>query len=994
MRNLCILSVAFALMICGTSFASAQSVVRGVVLDGDKIPIMGANVRIPGTSIGTVSDLDGAYRLTVPESSVVGGESKLLFSFIGFIPQELTVNFSQSKDVELNVIMSLDAEVLGDVVVVGYGTVKKEDATGAITAISSDDFNQGAITAPQDLLTGKTPGVQITNGGGSPNGASTIRIRGGASMSASNDPLIVIDGVPLDTDGLEGMGNPLNSVNPSDIETFTVLKDASATAIYGSRASNGVIIITTKGGKGSEKLSIDYAGKVSVATAAKVADVMNADEFREFVTTLYGADSDAVSILGDTSTDWQDEVIRTSISHDHSLGIKGGIKNLPYRLSLGYTKQNGILENSSLERFTVGLNLHKNLFDNHLMVSANTKYMHVENSFPEGDMLGDAVAFDPTQQIYDSSSPYGGFFTWTDINGDPVSIATMNPVAKRELFSDRSEVDRYILNGKVDYKLHFFPQITATLNLGLDRSTSSGEKVAQATAAWESPTDPERAGTYSPKSQDKTNKTLDFYLTYSETFNQHRVKAMAGYAWQHFKKEGSNVTYNYEQTNEKSAIKYYANQNYLVSYFGRVEYDYNSKYLITGTVRRDGTSRFSEDNRFGLFPAIGAAWKINDEAFMENNEILSDLKLRLGWGITGQQNVVNNDLPYQGNYVLSDNQALYPWQGEYSQTLRPEGYDENIKWEETVTYNGGVDFGLLENRITGSVDLYYRETTDLINTIPIPAGSNLTNELTTNVGNLENKGVEFSINYRSRADRDFSWEMGANFTYNENKITKLTQTDDPSYLGVETGDITGGTGSKVQIHSVDHPTNSFFVYQQVYDEMGKPIEGLYVDQNEDGLINNLDKYQLGQAAPKVMVGLNTSMNYRNWDLSLSGRCQFGASIYNDNKSNNGTTQDVYNSGGNYLTNRLRSARDGFGSTQFWSDYYVEDASFFKLDNATVGYRFTNLKRENLNIRVYATGQNLFVITPYDGIDPEVSSGIDNNIYPRPRVIMMGVNVGF
>lgn len=993
MRKLYILSTILGLMICSVSFVNAQNVVKGVVVDSDKMPIVGVNISIPGTTLGTISDLDGNYLLEIPDQNLDAGVVGLNYSFIGFKSEQANVNFSSSKSVTINIELQLDAQLLEGVVVVGYGTVKKEDATGAITAISSKDFNQGAISAPQDLLTGKTPGVQITNAGGSPNGESTIRIRGGASMSASNDPLIVIDGVPLDTDGVEGMQNPLNSVNPADIETFTVLKDASATAIYGSRASNGVIIITTKQGSSSEKVSLTYSGKVSVATAIETLDMMDADEFREFVTELYGADSDAVATLGDASTDWQEQVLRTSISQDHNIGIKGGIDGLPYRLSLGYTDQQGIVENSSLNRFTVGLNINKKLFDNHLTVSANTKYMYIENSFPEGGMLGSSVSFDPTQNVYDESSPYGGFFTWVDNNGDPVTIATTNPVAMRELHSDKSKVNRYILNGKADYKLHFFPQVVATVNVGLDGSTSSGQSVTQATASWQSPTDPARAGQYTPKDQDKLNKTLDLYLTYSDTFDKHSVKAMGGYAWQHFKKEGSSVTYNYDQTDEKSALNSYANQSYLVSFFGRAEYNYDNRYLLTATVREDGTSRFSEDTRWGLFPAVGLGWKINEESFMEDNDLFSNLKLRAGWGVTGQQNVVNNDLPYQGNYVQSDEQALYPWAGNDIKTLRPEGYDENIKWEETITINGGVDFGILNNRVTGSVDAYYRKTDDLINTIPIPAGSNLTNLLTTNVGNLENRGVEFMLNYQSEGNGDLYWTVGTNFTYNKNKVTKLTQTDDPSYLGVETGGISGGTGSTIQIHSVDYPTNSFFVYQQVYDEDGAPIEGLYVDQNEDGLINDEDKYRLGQAAPTVMIGLNGSANYKNWDFSVSTRAQFGASVYNNNKSTTGTTQDVFNSGGQFLTNRLRSAKDGFGSSQYWSDYYVEDASFFKVDNFTVGYKFENLK-EGMNLRVYATGQNLLTVTNYGGIDPEVSSGIDNNIYPRPRTVMFGVNFGF
>lgn len=974
------------LSIQGAFLLYAQSVeFNGEVFDeyGDALP--GVTVVVQGTSNGTITDLDGRFMLNVDVGDL------MVFSFIGY--EDFTYTVVSGSPVVITMLPS--AELLDDLVVIGYGTVKKDDATGSVVAISAKDFNKGAITSPQDLLVGKTSGVQITSDGGAPGAGSTIRIRGGSSMSASNDPLIIVDGVPLDTDGVAGMSNPLSTVNPSDIATFTVLKDASATAIYGSRASNGVIIITTKKGSSGD-VKVDYSGNVSMSIPSGRLDLMDAQEYTDFVTELYGAESVATDKLGDSSTDWQDEIYRTSVSTDHNLSMTGGLDFLPYRLSFGYTNQSGILKTSNLQRYTVGLNINPSFFDDYLRVAITTKYVYIDNQFANTGAIGAATAYDPTQSIYDESSPYGGYTTWTDDAGDPITIAPANPVALINQYDNSSKVNRYILSAKVDYKLHFLPQVVATLNLAVDGSTSEGRTIEDATAAWSSPNDPLRAGSYSPYDEDKDNTTLDFYMTYSEQFGKHSVKGIAGYAYQRFHKEGTSTGYNFARDNIITDANLYANQNYLLSYFGRAEYGYDDRYLLTATLRRDGTSRFSKDNRWGTFPAFGAAWRIINEDFMADADVFSNLKLRLGWGITGQQNVVGNDLPYQGNYTVSNGQALYPWNGTYIATSRPEAYDENIKWEETSTYNAGVDFGFIDNRVTGSIDAYYRETQDLINTIPAAAGSNLSNEITTNVGNLTNKGIEMSVNYKPIVTTDFFWDVGFNMTYNVNKLKKLTNVDDPTYLGVETGGISGGTGSTVQIHSVGHSTNSFFVYEQVYNSSGDPVEGVYVDQNGDGVINSFDKYHYGQAAPNLMMGINSRAEYRNWDFSLSGRFQFGASVYNNNASTNGIQQDVYSSSG-YLSNRMTIARNGFGTAQYWSDSYVENADFFRLDNVSVGYKFTAQRLKEFgvnNLRVYATGQNLFVITGYDGVDPEVSSGIDNSAYPRPTTVLLGVNLSF
>ena len=985
-----------ALILFSFSNLIAQNV-SGVINDENGEPLPGASVLVVGTTNGTTTDFDGNYSIDISDDQATNGQFTLSASFMGY--KNFDQTFSVGSDQTWSPSLQPDAAVLADVIVIGYGTVKKEDATGSVSAISSKDFNAGAISSPQDLMVGKTAGVQITSDGGAPGSASTIRIRGGSSMNASNDPLIVIDGVPIDTEGVTGMQNPLNTVNPNDIETFTVLKDASATAIYGSRASNGVIIITTKQGKKGGKIKLNYTGNVSVATPANVLELMDANQYRTFIKDHYGAGSEAdlrANEYHSVDTDWQDQIYRTAISTDHNIAMTGGLEDLPYRLSLGYTAQQGIVKTSAMDRLTVGLNLTPSFLDDHLKVSINTKYMNVKNNFSNDGAIWSASRFDPTKPVNESGAPhnrYGSYYTWVDGSGNPVPIATMNPVAQLNLQNNSSTVNRYILNAKVDYKLHFAPYLTATVNVGLDGSQSDGSTVTQPEAAWSSPNTPGRAGGQSPYTQNKTNKTLDMYLSYNDNFGKNNVKVMGGYSWQHFYREGNSATYDYNENTEITPYREYKAQNYLVSYFGRAEYNYDSKYLINATVRADGTSRFSKDNRWGIFPAVGLAWRLSQEDFLSGSETLNNLKVRLGWGITGQQGV-SADLPYQGPYVESNNTAMYPWGGSYINTLRPDGYDENIKWEETTTYNFGVDYGFLNDKFSGSLELYYRETKDLLNTIPVPAGANLTNLLLTNVGSLQNSGVEFNIVYRAIVKDDLYWDIGFNATYNINQITQLSHNDDPSFLGNQTGGIAGGTGSTIQINSVGYPTNSFFVYEQVYDASGNPLEGVYVDHDGNGIYNDNDKVRISQAAPTTLLGINSRLEYKNWDFSFSGRAQLGGTVYNNNKSNIGVKQDTYNSGGNYMSNRLPSAATGFNSYQFWSSHYLEDASFFRMDNISVGYMFDNISNGDVSLKVNLTAQNVFVISKYGGVDPEVSSGIDNNFYPRPRTFMLGVNLGF
>lgn len=963
-----------------------EMTVHGKVTDartGESLP--GVSIMIQGTYNGTTTDIDGLYTLNVQRGDVLN------FSFIGYKPQSITITDRTTIDVAL----SEDLQELQEVVVIGYGQVRKNDATGSVVSITANDFNPGVMSSPQDLLIGKTPGVQITTGGGAPGDGATIRIRGGSSMKASNDPLIVVDGVPLDNTGIEGMRNPLNSINPADIETFTVLKDASSTAIYGARASNGVILITTKKGKKGQPFRVNYSGQFSVGWREGDIDVLSADEFRETVKEQFTGNHNVIDNLGTAHTDWQKEIYRVAVSNDHNLDFSGYKFNTPFRLSLGYTNQQGILKTTLLRRYTGALNLNPTFFEDFLKINLQAKGMYIKNNFGNTSSIGEAVAFDPTRPVKDGNERYGGYFTWTQATtGNPNIIAPTNPVAHLDQHSDKSDVKRFIGNIQFDYRLHFFPDMRANLNLAYDYSKSNGKVIEPEDAAW---TFDEKYGSgYHRKyNEKKHNELLEFYLNYNKTLPAvySVIDVVAGYSWQHFKRSSwsyaTNTAGNYVREDRSSA-----SENYLLSFFGRLNYTFMDKYLLTLTVRGDGSSRFAKAQRWGTFPSLALAWRIDQEKFMENFGKLTTLKLRLGYGITGQQDIVGNDYPYLPNYTISNDKAQYQMGNNFIYTLRPNGYDAHIKWEETTTWNVGVDFGFYNNRINGSFDYYYRKTKDLINEIPVAAGSNLTNRLVTNVGDLSNQGFEINLNGIPVSTDDWQWELNFNLSYNKNKIIKLIRNKDPNYIGVQTGGISGGTGSTIQIHSEGHESNAFYVYRQVYDKNGKPIEGVYADLNGDGLINQLDLYRYKSPAPKCLMGFSSYLTYKNWDLSIAGRFSLGNYVYNNVESNQAVYTRLYDNTGFY-SNLPKSVRKAnFKEAQYFSDYYIRNASFMKLDNITLGYNFKKLWNNRVDLRLYAIMQNVFTITQYEGLDPEIFNGIDNNLYPRPRTVLFGVNLGF
>lgn len=969
-----------------------QVTVKGQVKDASGLEVIGANVVDKANPTnGTITDVDGNFTLTVPQGAT------LSISFIGYTTAEVTAAPT------VMVTLQDDSQLLDAVVVIGYGTVKKNDLTGSVMALDADDMVKGMATSASDMLIGKAAGVSVITDGGAPGANATIRIRGGSSMSASNDPLVVIDGVPVDNNGINGMSNPLVTVHPNDIETFTILKDASATAIYGSRASNGVIIITTKKGKAG-RVQVNYAGSFSISTKYNEVNVMQANDFRAFVEEKYGVESAQYAAMGEASTNWQDKIFRTAFSTDHNVNVAGAIPHMPYRVSVGYTNENGILKTSNLERWTGAVNLNPNFFDKRLDIQLNAKGIYNTNRFADTGAIGMATQYDPTQPVYMADSEYGNGYYMSMADGKPNGIGLTNPVAMLEQRRDESTVYRSIGNAQIDYKFLYLPGLRANLNLGYDVSKSEGDVVIEDNSpmTWSAGQYKTGFGENRNYYQLKRNLLLDFYLNYAKEFGIHNIDVMAGYSWQKFYNKVSNTyPYSAAMAVEKDEDFYrdgddYASESVLISFFGRLNYSLMNRYLLTVTVRDDGSSRFSKKNRWGLFPSVALAWKIKEESFLKDVDVLSDLKLRLGYGITGQQNLGNGDYPYMARYAYSTAGANYFFGNTRYPLLAPLGFDENLKWEETTTYNVGLDYGFLNGRITGALDFYYRKTKDLLNTVAIAAGTNFSNQLLTNIGELENKGVEFSVNAHVVDTKDWSWNVGYNISYNKNEITKLTLNDDPNYVGVKHTGIDGGTGFTAMIHSVNHPFNSFYVYEQIYGTDGRPVEGAYVDQNEDGRIDNSDLICYKKAAPDVFMGLTSQLSYKNWDLAFAMRASIGNYAYNNVQSNREAYGGsmMYDQSG-FLKNRIESARyTNFSDGRYLSNYYVQNASFVRMDNITLGYTFNKLFTDQQRARVYFTVQNPFVITKYDGLDPEINGGMDNNIYPRPRVFMIGLNLNF
>ena len=977
-------------------FAQGGYVVKGVVVDNVG-PIIGATVIEVGTTNGASTGLDGDYVLNVSSANAV-----VEVSCIGYATQTFT-----ASQMPGTITLAEDALFLDDVVVIGYGTVKKEDMTGSVSTVKADEINKGMISSPADLLKGKSAGVVVTPGGGAPGSGSTIRIRGGSSLNATNDPLIIIDGLPVSNDGISGMADPLSSINPSDIESFSVLKDASATAIYGSRASNGVIVITTKKGAKTKSLipQINADFSTSLSHVGKYVDVLSADELRNLVTERVNAgltDASALAALGEANTNWQKEIYQLAQTYDANLSVAGRVDMgnvgvLPYRVSGGFMYQDGVLMTDHMNKGTVSLNLSPSFLDNHLTVNLNGKGVFTENNFANQGAIGAAARMNPTHPVFDdSANGINGYFVHRGADGAPNSMATMNPVAMITQKTDKSSATRFIGNAQVDYKIHGLEDLRVNVNAGIDYATSGGY--------WEVPMGSEMSshdnaqdngdGGHGDYTYERIDKTLEMYAAYNKDFNGgHHFDAMAGYSWQSFYNRSTEYSYTLG-SGKTLSDKQPAGELFLVSFFGRLNYTYGNRYMVTATLRRDGTSRFI-NNKWGLFPSVAFGWNISNEEFLKGNPVLTTLKLRASWGQTGQQGV-GGYYDTQPTYYKNDIGSYYMFGGNVYNPISSLGYNADLKWETTTTYNVGFDFGFLKDRITAGLDVYYRETTDMINWIPVPALSNLTNYLNSNIGNMINTGFELDVNAVAIDTKDWTWSLGANVAYNYNEITKLTASASDK-TGINTGGISGGVGNTVQQHQVGYAPSSFYVYQQVYDQDGRPLEGVYVDRSGDGKIDEADKYFYHKPAADWSVGFNTTLTYKNWTLAASGHGSFGNWVYNNTASDGEMFGDLWTN--NFTSNRLSSSLvSDFNKAQYHSDYYVTNASFFKVDNVTLGYTFPALCKTKdgraLGLNIYATAQNVATITKYAGLDPEVFGGIDNNLYPRPRTYILGIKLNF
>lgn len=983
---------------------SQDRVISGKVTDSkDGSALPGVTVIVKGASIGTQTDASGAYRITVNASVTT-----LVFSSIGFAPVEIDISGRTTADV----VLTSSTASLGEVVVVAYGTRRKTDLTGAVTSVAAKDFQKGFIPSTEQLLQGKVAGLQITSGGGYAGGGSRIRIRGGASLNASNDPLIVIDNIPVEGNGIAGTDNILSTINPDDIESISVLKDASATALYGSRASNGVLIITTK--KGSKgKFRFNFNTQVSVSTLPKKVDILSAAQ----ITDIINADAASTGLntykdlLGSANTDWQDEIYQTALGTANNISATGNIKNMPVRASIGYLTQDGILKTNTFNRLTGSLNLTPKFFDEHLSVNLALKGSHTKNRFADAGAIGSATSFDPTQPVYENNK-YGGYYEWLQADGKPIDLSTRNPLALLELRNNRSQVDRFIGNVQLDYKLHFFPDLHVLLNLGIDNTWGKGNDNTDSLSA----TNYKSGGRRVHYEQEKVNTVADVSLFYTKELRSIRTKldVLVAHSYQDFvtnvknfpalsyrtvadptKPEKKDTIAGSEPTFLTDKPQYR-----LESYLGRVNLAVADKYLLTASLRRDASSKFSPETRVGYFPSVAAAWKLKDEFFPASNTV-SELKLRIGWGETGQQalrDINGNEVfyAYLPRYSQSTGTAQYQFGTGFQNFLRPAAYDANIKWETTTTTNLAVDFGFLSNRISGSIDFYLKKTKDLLSVIPVAPGSNFDITLLTNVGNMENKGVELTVNTTPVRTKTINWDFGFNVTYNKSEITNLLKQPDPNFKGIDVSGISGGTGNRIGKFAVGYAPYSFYVYKQVYDKNGKPMEGLYDDTNRDGVVDDADRYLYMKPAPDVMLGINTQVNVKEWSFGLAAHGAFGNYLYNNYFSNSAVLNAIKNPL-NFIGNASADyLNTGFVNNQYLSDYYIDNASFLRLDNINIGYNAGKLVGKSTNLRISASIQNVFVITSYGGLDPENSSdqGVDNNIYPRPRIFSLGASLDF
>ena len=993
----------FLLLLAALSFstrAQAQTgSVSGKVLDSKGAGIPGATVLVEGTTLGSSSNVDGTFNI----ANVLAGPHALTISFVGYTSSRIPVTVVAGQNVSADATLGENTTQLAEAVVVGYGTQRRQDITGAVATVDAKQFVMGQVTNPEQLIQGKVAGVSITTGGGAPGTGTTIRIRGNSSLTANSDPLYVIDGVPVDKEEIKGASNPLSLINPSDIETFTILKDASATAIYGNRASGGVILITTKKGLKGEKLRVELNSQVGVSTVARRYETLSTDEFRSLI-QANGAPSQ-YKTLGSANTNWQNEIFRTAGTYDNTVSLIGSVANTPFRVSYGNLYQEGIVITNKLKRNSGSVSLSPTLLDNHLRIDINAKGSVVNNNFLDKDnnIVGSAALYDPTQSVRadgTSFAHYGGYYQFTNSAGQPLGNAPGNPVAALNNMNNTSTVKRLIGNVQFDYKVHGIEGLRANLNLGLDVSRGRGSNVIQPTDFGNYNTDfPDisgKNGRYTQYAQNKDMKLLEAYLAYSKQVGGTKFDVQGGYAWQSFVSQGPNyLDYRYNRDTlvihgATLTLPNYYSRNVLVSFFGRATVNIKDKYLLTATLRNDQTSRFQKGYRSGLFPAIGLAWRIKNEDFLKDNNLFSELKLRAGYGRTGQQDI-GGAYDTQPRYVISGSTTTYPLGNSTTPTYSVQGYNAVLTWETTNTVNAGLDLGFFNNRLTATVDVYERRASNLLALVNFSAGSNFTNQLNANIGSMRNRGLEVGLNYGILRNESLTWDVNLNGAYNVNKITALDrQTED--FVGYKVGGIGGGTGNQIQINSVGSPINSFFVLRQIYGADGRPVEGLYVNKSGNGTLNDADYIRYKQPAPLVTLGFSSNVTYKKLFFAFTLRSNLGNYVYNANAANLGNYANAL--GSTLFVNNLNPdvRNTGFTKQQLFSDYYVQNASFLRAENVSLGYNAGKVLGAS-SLRITANVQNAFLVTKYKGVDPEVFSGIDNNFYPRARTFTLGLALG-
>ncbi len=952
----------------------AQSTVSGTVVDATgQMPIPGVNVLVEGTTNGTTTDFDGKYTL----NGVTDGAT-LSFSYLGFRTQNIPITGQTNLDVTL----TEDAAELDAVVVVGYGTTTKKDLTGSVSLLGEKDFNKGNNVTAENLLNGRVAGLTI-NTGGSPGAGSEIRIRGGASLNASNNPLIVIDGLPINNVA-NGGRSVLSSINPADIESFSVLKDASAAAIYGNRGANGVIIITTKKGKQGLKVNLD--SQTSVARLTDKIDIFNASDYRSLINERF---PERTNFLGTANTDWQDAIYQDAFSSQHNLSVSGNLtENLPARLSIGRADQEGLRKTSSFERTTTALSLNPRFFDGTLKIDFNANMSWERNRFAPG-VEGGAFQFNPTQPIYDPNSRYGGYYEYTDANGIALGNVPRNPVAQLMQTQDIASVRRYYGNFKVDYKLPFYEPLRAVVNLGLDNSESDRfYEIDRNSALGTNALEGEELGVRSDTDYKSSNRLLDAYLVHTKAFGDFNTEVTAGYSYQIFENQNF-TTGNVRDPNAAPPELTLDPDVVLLAYFARGNFNYKQKYFLSASIRRDGTSRFGESERFGYFPAVSGAWQLSDEDFLKDSNTLSLLKIRAGYGITGQQDI-GSAYDYLARYGLGNTISQYQFGDQYYNIGQPFYRNAGIKWEEITEYNLGLDYGFFNGKLSGSLDFFRKESDDLLSQAPVPDGVNFSNQGFQNIGKFTTQGIEFVVDYNLASTDDFNWNVNYNLTYIDREINRLAFGQDILVQG-----ISGGTGNTIAVHREGYAPFSFFTYRQLYDTAGNPIEGAYVDVNGDGILNDDDKYISGNGRADVTMGFQSSMNYKNWDFSFNLRASFGNDIYNNVNSGSAQYANVYRTVLNNVPTQVLESNFQNTPDVLVSDYYIENADFLRMDNLTLGYTFDEDKMGKGTLRLWTGVQNVFVITDYSGIDPEITNnGVDNTIFPRGRTFLFGLNYGF